>query len=68
MFQKKILIRTCFFSSDADETQESLPTDNDMEQSTEEFLLTDYEYDVLPPHKRVHYDLSLHKIIVKWLF
>ncbi|XP_056309482.1 uncharacterized protein LOC130221159 [Danio aesculapii] len=37
--------------SDADETQEGLPTDNEMEQNTEEFVLTDYEYDVLPPRK-----------------
>lgn len=37
--------------SDADDTQDGLPTDNEMEQNTEEFLLTDYEYDVLPPRK-----------------
>ncbi|XP_016344039.1 uncharacterized protein LOC107690271 [Sinocyclocheilus anshuiensis] len=35
----------------ADETQDSLHTDNEMEQSTEEFLLTDYDYDVLPSRK-----------------
>ncbi|XP_067229915.1 uncharacterized protein [Chanodichthys erythropterus] len=37
--------------TDANETQESLHTDNEMEQSTEEFILTDYEYDVLPSRK-----------------
>ncbi|XP_056114103.1 uncharacterized protein LOC130090641 isoform X2 [Rhinichthys klamathensis goyatoka] len=37
--------------TDADETQETLHTDNEMEQSTEEFILTDYEYDVLPSRK-----------------
>ncbi|XP_050957498.1 uncharacterized protein LOC127158379 [Labeo rohita] len=35
----------------ADETQESLHTDNETEQSTEEFLLTDNDYDVLPSRK-----------------
>lgn len=45
-------------SSDANETQESLHTDNEMEQSTEEFILTDYEYDVLPSRKRVYNELS----------
>ncbi|KAK9977567.1 hypothetical protein ABG768_019374 [Culter alburnus] len=37
--------------TDANETQESLHTNNEMEQSTEEFILTDYEYDVLPSRK-----------------
>ncbi|XP_016134942.1 uncharacterized protein [Sinocyclocheilus grahami] len=35
----------------ADETQDSLHTGNEMEQSTEEFLLTDCDYDVLPSLK-----------------
>lgn len=46
-----------FVSSDANETQESLHTNNEMEQSTEEFILTDYEYDVLPSRKRVYNEL-----------
>ncbi|KAF4116207.1 uncharacterized protein LOC131536836 [Onychostoma macrolepis] len=37
--------------ADADETQDNLHTDNEIEQSTEEFLLTDYDYDVLPSRK-----------------
>ncbi|XP_039542975.1 uncharacterized protein LOC120489856 isoform X2 [Pimephales promelas] len=37
--------------TDADESQETLRTDNVLEQSTEEFILTDYEYDVLPARK-----------------
>lgn len=44
-------------SSDADETRETLHTDNEMEQSTEEFILNDYEYDVLPSRKRVYNEL-----------
>lgn len=41
----------------ADETQESLHTDNETEQSTEEFLLTDNDYDVLPSRKGVYKDI-----------
>lgn len=41
-------------SSVADETQDSLHTDNEIEQSTEEFLLTDCDYDVLPSRKGVY--------------
>ncbi|XP_051571499.1 uncharacterized protein LOC127451107 isoform X2 [Myxocyprinus asiaticus] len=33
------------------DTQESLQADNEMEQSTEEILLTDFDYDILPPPK-----------------
>lgn len=43
-------LKTVFFS-DADDKQ-SLHTDCEMEMSTEEILLSDY--DILPPRKRLH--------------
>ncbi|XP_043089803.1 uncharacterized protein LOC122338574 [Puntigrus tetrazona] len=35
----------------AEEIQDGLHTDNEIEQNTEEFLLTEYDYDVLPSQK-----------------
>ncbi|XP_067285013.1 uncharacterized protein [Pseudorasbora parva] len=47
--------------TDVDETQ-----DNEMEQSTEEFILTDYEYDVLPSQKPVPEEAIYDTPPYKW--
>ncbi|KTF93224.1 hypothetical protein cypCar_00047316, partial [Cyprinus carpio] len=54
------------FFAVADETQDSLHTKNEMEQSTEEFLLTDHDYDVLPSRIAVAEETIFDTSPSKW--